>query len=101
MLTKRLISLSKTQMDDFLKGVQDSAGSIHEPKGLSELSDVGVGYQVGGESYSYLRKHLRELGAKDDFGGLRQEPRDGIGAIWVCEKHSMYSKNTTSMKVMP
>ena len=88
-------------MDDFVKGIQESAGSIRDPKGLSELSGAGIGHHLGGETYLNLRKYLCELGAKDDFGGLRQEPRDGIGAIWVCEKHSMYSKNTTSVKVMP
>jgi len=90
-----------TQMDDFLKGVEESARTIHQPKGLSELSGVGVGYQIGGEQYAYLRKLLSELGPKDDFGGLRQEPRDGFGAFWVCERHSMYTKDTTKMMVMP
>ena len=88
-------------MDGFLKGVEETSGSIRQPKGLSNLSGVGVGCQVGGESYAYLRKILSELGTKDDFGGLRQEPRDGVGAIWVCEKHSMYSKDTTKVMVMP
>ena len=88
-------------MDDFLKGFQESASSIRQPKGLGELSGVGVGYQLGGEKYEILRKHLLELGTTDDFGGLRQEPRDGIGAIWVCEKHRMYGKDTTSLRVMP
>ena len=89
-------------MDDFLKGVQESADSIHQPKGLSDLSaDEKTGYQVSGEKYSYLRKLLSELGSTDDFGGLHQEPRTGIGAVWVCEKHRMYAKDTKEVKVMP
>jgi len=89
-------------MDNFLKGVQESAGSVHQPKGLSDLSaDVGIGYQVDGEKYEYMRKLLSELGPTDDFGGLLQEPRNEIGAVWVCEKHRLYAKGTKQVKVMP
>lgn len=90
------------EMDNFLKGVQESAGSVHQPKGLSDLSaDVGIGYQVDGEKYAYMRKLLSELGPTDDFGGLLQEPRNEIGAVWVCEKHRLYAKETNQVKVMP
>jgi len=88
-------------MDEFLEGVEDSERDISHPRGISEQCGVGVGYQVGGEQYASLRKLLYELGPEDDFGGLRQEPRDGVGAIWVCEKHSMYTKDTTKVMVMP
>ena len=88
-------------MDGFLKGIEDASGSIRQPKGLSSFSDACRGYQVGGESYEYLRKILSEVGTKDDFGGLRQEPREGLGAIWVCEKHSKYSKDTKAFNIMP
>lgn len=91
------------EMDNFFKGVQESVNSIRHPKGLSELSvNAGIaGCQVGSEQYSYLRKLLSDLGPKDDFGGLHQEPRDGIGAIWVCDKHRMYAKDERFLKVMP
>ena len=88
-------------MDGFLKSIEEASGSIRQPKDLSKLSGVGGGYQVGGESYAYLRKILSELRAKDDFGGLQQEPREGIGAIWVCAEHSKYNKDTTAFNIMP
>ena len=88
-------------MDGFLKSIQEASGSIREPKDLSALSGPGRGYRVGGESYAYLRKILSELGPKDDFGGLQQEPREGIGAIWVCEVHRKYNKDTVAFNVMP
>ena len=89
-------------MDNFLKGVQESAGSIHQPKGLSDLSaDEDIGYQVSGEKYAYMRKILSELGPTDDFGVLLQEARNEIWAVWVCEKHSLYAKETKQVKVMP
>ena len=92
---------SYTQMDGFLKSAEEASGSIRQPKGLSELSGAGRGYQVGGESYAYLRKILTELGSKDNFGGLQQEARKGIGAIWVCTEHSKYKKDTTAFNIMP
>ena len=81
-------------MDGFLKEVQDSSSSIETPP------DAGRGCQLGGKNYERLRKLLSELGPEDDFGGLRQEPRDGQGAIWVCEKHRKYSKETRDVVVM-
>ncbi|XP_078383909.1 uncharacterized protein LOC144666360 isoform X1 [Oculina patagonica] len=89
------------EMDGFLKSIEEASGSVRQAKGLSELSGAGRGCQVGGESYAYLRKILSELGTKDDFGGLRQEPREGIGAIWVCAEHSKYKKDTTAFNIMP
>ena len=88
-------------MDGFLKNIEDVSGSIRQPNDLSTLSGLGRGYQVGGESYAYLRKILSEFGTTDDFGGLRQEPREGIGAIWVCSVHSKYNKDTVAFNVMP
>ena len=93
--------LSYTQMDGLLKSIEEASGSIRQPKDLSTLSGPGRGYRVGGESYAYLRKILSELGTKDDFGGLRQEPREGIGAIWVCAEHSKYNKDTMAFNIMP
>ena len=90
-----------TQMDGFLKEIQECSGSIPQPKGLEKMSGVGVGCQVGGEKYALLRELLSKLGTKDEFGGLKQEPRDGIGAIWVCEKHRKYNKETTKIMIMP
>lgn len=92
---------SYTQMDGFLKSVEEASGPIRQPKGLSELPGASRGYQAGGESYAYLRKILSELGTWDDFGGLQQEPREGIGAIWVCAEHSKYNKDTTAINIMP
>ena len=96
------ISISSlTQMEGFLKEVQESSSSISQPQGLETLSGAGRGCQMGGKNYERLRKLLSEWGPKDDFGGLRQEPRDGQGAIWVCEKHRKYSKETRNIMVMP
>ena len=67
-------------MDGFLKEVQESSSSISQPQGLETLSGAGRGCQLGGKNYERLRKLLSEWGPKDDFGGLRQEPRDGLGA---------------------
>ena len=88
-------------MDGFLKEVQESSSSISQPQGLETLSGAGRGCQLGGKNYECLRKLLSKWGPKDDFGGLRQEPRDGLGAIWVCEEHRKYSKETRNIMVMP
>ena len=88
-------------MDGFLKSIQEASGSIRQPKDLSTLSVPGRGYRVGGEGYAYLRKILSEFGPQDDFGGLQQELREGIGAIWVCEVHRKYNKDTVAFNVMP
>lgn len=89
------------QMDGFLKSMQEVSDSIRQPKDLSTLSGPDRGYRVGGESYEYLRKLLSEFKTIDDFGGLRQEPREGIGAIWVCSEHSKYNKDTMAFTIMP
>lgn len=88
-------------MDGFLKSMQEVSDSIRQPKDLSTLSGLDRGYRVGGESYEYLRKLLSEFKTIDDFGGLRQEPREGIGAIWVCSEHSKYNKDTMAFTIMP
>lgn len=88
-------------MDGFLKGIQQTSDSIRQPKDLSTLSGPGRGCRVGGETYAYLREILSKFGPKDDFGGLQQEPREGIGAIWVCEMHRKYNKDTVTFNVMP
>ena len=100
-MTTTRSKLSYLQMDGFLKSIQEVSGSIRQPKELGALSGPCRGYRVGGESYAYLRKILSELGPQDDFGGLRQERREGIGAIWVCEVHSQYNKDNVAFNVMP
>ena len=99
--SKSLHYLFYTQMDGFLKTVEETSGSIPQPKSLTGVSGTFRGYQLGGEHYEYLREVLSKLGTKDNFGGLRQEPREGFGAIWVCEKHSKYSKDTKAFNIMP
>ncbi|XP_022789661.1 uncharacterized protein LOC111329287 isoform X1 [Stylophora pistillata] len=89
------------EMDGFLKTVEETSGSIPQPKSLTGVSGTFRGYQLGGEHYEYLREVLSKLGTKDNFGGLRQEPREGFGAIWVCEKHSKYSKDTKAFNIIP
>jgi len=88
-------------MDGFLKSIEENSGSIRQPKDLSSLSGTGCGHRLGGESYEYLRKLLSEFRTMDDFGGLQQEPREGIGAIWVCSLHSKYNKDTVDFNIVP
>ena len=88
-------------MDGYLKSIEEASGSIRQAKDLSTLSGPDHGYRVGVESYAYLRKRLLEFRTEDDFGGLRQEPREGIGAIWVCAEHSKYNKGTMAFNIMP
>lgn len=99
--SKSLRYLSYTQMDGFLKTIEESSGSIPQPKGLTGISGASRGYQLGGEHYEYLREVLLKLGTKDNFGGLRQEYREGFGVIWVCEKHRKNSKDTKVFHIMP
>ena len=80
-------------MDGFLKSIQEALGSIPQSKDLAVLA--------GGKGYAYLRDILSELGPKDDFGGLQRELHEGIGAIWVCEVHRKYNKDTVAFNVMP
>ena len=71
---------------------------------MKMLSNVNKNAKIVIESElrsNVLRKLLSGLGPKNDFGGLHQEPRDGIGAIWVCDKHRMYAKDERFLKVMP
>jgi len=88
-------------MDGFLKRVEETSDSIPQPKDLSSLSGTGRAHRLGGESYENLRKRLSEFRTIDDFGGLRQEPREGIGAIWVCSLHSKYNKDNVDFNIMP
>lgn len=88
-------------MDEFLKSIEEASGSIRQAKHLSMLSGPDHGYRVGVEYYAYLRKLLSEFRTEDDFGGLRQEPREGIGVIWVCAEHSKYNKDTMAFHIMP
>ena len=88
-------------MDGFLKTVEETSGSISQPKELTGVSGEFRGYQLGGEHYECLREVLSKLGTKDNFGGLRQEYREGFGVIWVCEKHRKNSKDTKVFHIMP
>ena len=102
---KIFLSLFVKQMDNFFKEVQESVNSIRHPKGLSEAScqlmrESPVAKWEAKTTLICENNCLR-LGPKDDFGGLHQEPRDGIGAIWVCDKHRMYAKDERFLKVMP
>ena len=99
--SKSLRYLSYTQMDGFLKTVEETSGSISQPKGLTGVSGKFRGYQLGGEHYECLREVLSKLGTKDNFGGLRQEPFGEQAVIWVCEKHSKSRKDTKVLNIMP
>ena len=71
-----------------IKGLQETAGAMAQPKPLSDELQTSRSYRLDGKEYEYLRNLLLRLDKNKTFGGLVQEAREDLGLVWVCKRHS-------------
>lgn len=86
-------------MDKFLKGFQETAKTMPQPEHLGACSKDQIAYKTSGCDYKQLRAVVKSFEGIDQFGGLTQEMRKGIGGVWVCEEHAKYTSSTKTFEM--